>query len=233
MGPPAMNLRHSGIRVNQPCVNRCIDRTIAANFHNRSSIMSTTPKIILASTSSFRKALLNKLRLPFITSSPETDETPLPNENAEDLVLRLAKAKALAVADNQSGIIIGSDQVAVVDGEIIGKPLSRDKAIEQLTAQSGKTITFYTGLAVFDTHSQLMQAQVEPFYVSFRELTPSEIEAYVDAEEPWYCAGSFKSEGLGITLFDRLEGRDPNTLVGLPLILLCQLLRNLGLQIPA
>ncbi|MCL2914738.1 Maf-like protein [Shewanella corallii] len=195
--------------------------------------MSTTPKIILASTSSFRKALLEKLHLPFITASPETDETPLDNETAESLVLRLAKAKALAVADNQSGIIIGSDQVAVVDGKIIGKPLSRDKAIEQLKSQSGKTITFYTGLAVFDTASQQMQAEVEPFHVTFRKLTQAEIEAYVDAEEPWYCAGSFKSEGLGITLFDKLQGRDPNTLIGLPLILLCEHLRKLGLQLPA
>ncbi|MCL1039043.1 Maf-like protein [Shewanella submarina] len=195
--------------------------------------MSTTPKIILASTSSFRKALLEKLHLPFITASPETDETRLDNETAESLVLRLAKAKALAVADNQSGIIIGSDQVAVVDGKIIGKPLSRDKAIEQLKSQSGKTITFYTGLAVFDTASQHMQAEVEPFHVTFRKLTQAEIEAYVDAEEPWYCAGSFKSEGLGITLFDKLQGRDPNTLIGLPLILLCEYLRKLGLQLPA
>ncbi|MCF1428218.1 MAG: Maf-like protein [Shewanella sp.] len=195
--------------------------------------MSSHPQLVLASTSSYRKALLEKLHLSFITASPEIDETPLPDETAEELVLRLAKVKARAVADTQSGIIIGSDQVAIVDGKIIGKPLSRDKAIEQLTAQSGKTITFYTGLAVFDTQNQQMQAEVEPFYVSFRALTQAEIEAYVDAEEPWYCAGSFKSEGLGISLFDRLKGRDPNTLVGLPLILLCHFLRQLGVKIPS
>lgn len=194
--------------------------------------MSTSPEIILASTSAFRQSLLQKLNLPFITAAPQTDETPLADESASQLVLRLAKEKALAVAGTHPGIIIGSDQVAVVDDRIIGKPLSRDNAIAQLSAQSGKTITFYTGLAVYDSQTQSIQAQVEAFYVSFRTLTLEEIEAYVDAEQPWYCAGSFKSEGLGICLFDRLEGRDPNTLVGLPLILLCEFLRNLGVKIP-
>ncbi|MGI2260757.1 Maf family protein [Shewanella sp. GXUN23E] len=194
--------------------------------------MSPHCQIVLASTSPFRQSLLAKLGLPFITSSPATDETPLAQESAQQLVLRLAKAKALAVADIHQGIIIGSDQVAVVDGQIIGKPHSREGAIAQLSAQSGKTITFYTGLAVYHTESSTMLADIEPFHVTFRDLNLAEITAYVDAEQPWYCAGSFKSEGLGICLFDRLEGRDPNTLVGLPLILLCQYLRQLGIKIP-
>jgi len=185
--------------------------------------------IVLASTSPFRRALLEKLTLPFITDAPETDETPLAGETAVQLVQRLAHAKAEALAMRYpSHLIIGSDQVCVLNGVITGKPHTRENAIAQLTKASGNIITFYTGLAVLNSATGKAQILCEPFHVHFRTLSVKEIEAYVDKEQPLNCAGSFKSEGLGITLFERLEGRDPNTLVGLPLIALCEMLRNEG-----
>lgn len=193
-----------------------------------------TPQLILASTSVYRQALLNKLGLPFECCDPKVDETSLPNESAQALVQRLAQAKAEAGAKYYpDGLIIGSDQVAVIDGKIIGKPLNRDNAIKQLSQASGKAITFYTGLALYNAQTGEMNAQVEPFTVHFRHLTASQISAYVDKEQPFYCAGSFKSEGLGIALFSRLEGRDPNTLVGLPLILLTEMLLSQGIDVLA
>ncbi|MFB2684061.1 nucleoside triphosphate pyrophosphatase [Shewanella mangrovisoli] len=191
-----------------------------------------TPQLILASTSVYRQALLQKLGLAFKTCNPDIDESPMANESAQDLVLRLAKAKAEAGASHfPRGLIIGSDQVAVIDGKIIGKPLNRDNALKQLSQASGKAITFYTGLALYDAASGEVAAQVEPFTVHFRQLTTAQITAYVDKEQPFYCAGSFKSEGLGIALFNRLEGRDPNTLIGLPLILLTEMLLNQGIDV--
>lgn len=185
--------------------------------------------IVLASTSPFRRALLEKLTLPFITDAPETDETPLTGETAIQLVQRLAHAKAEALAMRYpSHLIIGSDQVCVLNGVITGKPHTRENAIAQLAQASGNIITFYTGLALLNSASGKAQILCEPFHVHFRTLSAAEIEAYVDKEQPLNCAGSFKSEGLGITLFERLEGRDPNTLVGLPLIALCEMLRNEG-----
>ena len=193
-----------------------------------------TPQLILASTSVYRQALLNKLGLPFECCDPKVDETSLPNESAQALVQRLAQAKAEAGAKYcPDGLIIGSDQVAVIDGKIIGKPLNRDNAIKQLSQASGKAITFYTGLALYNAQTGEMNAQVEPFTVHFRHLTASQISAYVDKEQPFYCAGSFKSEGLGLALFNRLEGRDPNTLVGLPLILLTEMLLSQGIDVLA
>ena len=188
-------------------------------------------QLILASTSPFRQALLNKLGLPFITAAPETDEAPLPNETTPQLVERLAKAKAQALAANYPhGWIIGSDQVCVLDGKITGKPHTEENARAQLRAASGKVITFYTGLALYCAEQKRLFSLYETFRVYFRQLSEAEITAYVNIEQPLQCAGSFKSEGLGITLFERLEGRDPNTLIGLPLIALCDLLREAGLN---
>lgn len=188
-------------------------------------------QLVLASTSPFRQALLNKLGLPFITAAPEVDETPLPGERAPQLVERLAQAKAQALAGRYPGAwIIGSDQVCMLDGKITGKPHTVEKARAQLAAASGKTVTFYTGLALYSATRQTLLSLYEPFCVHFRELSAAEITRYIEREQPLQCAGSFKSEGLGITLFDRLEGRDPNTLVGLPLIALCAMLRQVGLD---
>ncbi|UIL51073.1 MULTISPECIES: Maf family protein [Pantoea] len=190
-----------------------------------------TTSILLASTSPFRKALLDKLGLPFITAAPEVDETPQPGETAEVLVSRLAVAKAKALAQAYPDHwIIGSDQVCVLNGMITGKPHTVENARAQLRAASGNRITFYTGLALFHPASQQLMQCCEPFVVHFRDLSEAEIAAYIEKEQPLYCAGSFKSEGLGICLFDRLEGRDPNTLVGLPLIALNGMLRQAGIN---
>ncbi|ABZ76336.1 maf protein [Shewanella halifaxensis HAW-EB4] len=192
--------------------------------------MSTA--LVLASTSPFRQQLLQKLALEFSCCSPDVDETALDNESPTELVLRLAKLKAAAgVKQHPNSIVIGSDQVAVIDGKIIGKPLNREKAIEQLTAASGQSITFYTGLAVHNGRNSHVEAIVEPFTVHFRTLTHGQICRYVDIDQPFYCAGSFKSEGLGISLFERLEGKDPNTLIGLPLISLIDLLHLQGVEV--
>ncbi|MCL1143015.1 Maf family protein [Shewanella gaetbuli] len=193
-------------------------------------------KLVLASTSVYRQALLQKLNLPFSTVSPDIDETPLANEDAVDLVARLAEQKAktggqLISADSpdEKLLIIGSDQVAVIDEQIVGKPHTIENAIKQLTNASGKSITFYTGLSVYCPQTQKVSTCVEPFNVHFKNLTTEQIKAYVLAEQPLYCAGSFKSEGLGIALFEKLEGDDPNTLIGLPLIKLINLLGQHGL----
>lgn len=190
-----------------------------------------TPSILLASTSPFRQALLRKLGLPFITAAPEVDESPQPGENAEALVIRLAVAKAQALAGTYPRHwIIGSDQVCVLDGAIAGKPHTAENARAQLRAASGKAITFHTGLALFHPASGRLLQCCEPFVVHFRTLSDAEIAGYVEKEQPLQCAGSFKSEGLGICLFDRLEGRDPNTLVGLPLIALNGMLHQAGIN---
>lgn len=188
-------------------------------------------QLVLASTSTYRKALLTKLQLPFDTAAPQVDETPLAGESATDLVARLAAAKAQALAAAYPDhLIIGSDQVCVVAGKICGKPHSEENARAQLRAASGHSVVFYTGLALHDSREGTTQLICEPFSVDFRELSDGEIAAYVAKEQPLNCAGSFKSEGLGITLFDRLSGRDPNTLVGLPLIALCEMLRKAGVN---
>ena len=185
--------------------------------------------LILASTSPWRRALLDKLAVTFECAAPEVDETPLPGESPRHLVLRLAQAKAQSLAERYPAhLIIGSDQVCVLDGEITGKPLSEENARLQLRKASGNIVTFYTGLAFYNSATGNLQTEVEPFDVHFRHLSDAEIDNYVRKEHPLQCAGSFKSEGLGIALFERLEGRDPNTLVGLPLIALCQMLRREG-----
>lgn len=186
-------------------------------------------ELILASTSPRRRMLLEKLSVPFECAAPEVDETSHPGESARQLVVRLAQAKAQALAARYpQHLIIGSDQVCVLDGEITGKPHSEANARLQLRKASGTIVTFYTGLALYNSANGQLQTECEPFDVHFRHLSDREIETYVRKENPLQCAGSFKSEGLGITLFERLEGRDPNTLVGLPLIALCQMLRREG-----
>ena len=187
------------------------------------------PELILASTSPYRRLLLEKLGIPFTCASPEVDELPLPAETPRHLVLSLAQAKAQALAERfPHHLIIGSDQVCVLDGEITGKPHTEENARKQLKKASGNIVTFYTGLALYNSVNGQLQTECEPFDVHFRHLTEQEINHYVQKESPLNCAGSFKSEGLGIALFERLEGRDPNTLVGLPLIALCQMLRREG-----
>lgn len=191
----------------------------------------TNYQLVLASTSKYRQEIMAKLSIPFITASPTCDETPLKGESPENLVKRLAKTKAESCIVDQPSLIIGSDQICVIEGEIIGKPLNRQVAIEQLGRQNGKMIQFYTGLAVHNTTSKQTHVHLDTFNVHFRELTQSQIENYIDKEMPYDCAGSFKSEGLGIALFKKLEGKDPNTLIGLPLIDLVEILEQQGMNI--
>ncbi len=187
--------------------------------------------LVLASTSPFRRALLERLGLAFETVSPEVDETALPGESPQALVSRLAEAKARAVAaEHPRALIIGSDQVACLDDRIIGKPGGREPAIDQLQNASGRTVVFHTGLCLLNAAIGRARTLVEPFRVHFRTLTRAQIEAYVEREQPYGCAGSFKSEGLGIALFERLEGDDPNALIGLPLIRLIDLLEAEGVR---
>ncbi|MGL5497085.1 MAG: Maf family protein [Aeromonas sobria] len=189
--------------------------------------------LTLASTSRYRKALLEKLGLPFDCAAPDVDERPLAEESAQALVARLARAKAQAIADGRDhGLIIGSDQVCVCDGRILGKPGTIDNAVAQLMAAQGRSVTFYTGLCVLDAATGQAHQLVEPFTVHFRTLDEAAIRRYVEAELPLDCAGSFKCEGMGIVLFKGLEGRDPNALIGLPLIGLIELLACHGIALP-
>lgn len=198
--------------------------------------MTMTPSalpVVLGSTSPFRAALLGKLMLPFETAAPDIDETAMPGESPEALVTRLTREKAEAVAkQHPEQLVIASDQMAVFAGKPIGKPLDHATAVAQLSRFSGHTITFLTGLGVLHHASGRYQFSLERFNVHFRTLSERQIEAYLQLEKPYQCAGSFKSEGLGITLFDKLEGDDPNTLVGLPLIRLTQFLSNEGIELP-
>lgn len=186
--------------------------------------------LLLASSSPYRRALLQRLELPFASASPDVDESSRDGETGEALALRLAESKARALAARFPGHwIIGSDQVACLpDGTILNKPGNHERATEQLRLSSGNPVLFLTGLALLDADSGKLERLCEPYQVRFRELSAGEIEAYLRREQPYDCAGSFKMEGLGITLFDALEGRDPNSLVGLPLIALNDLLRRWG-----
>ncbi len=189
-------------------------------------------KLVLGSTSPFRKALLEKLHIDFECDSPNIDETPLPDEAIEDMVVRLAIAKAQAIsARHPDSLIIGSDQSAVLNGEKLSKPGNFENAFKQLTRASGQKITFQTGLCLLNTSTGNIQSSCVPYTVAFKELTPGMIENYLRKEEPYNCAGSFKSEALGIALFERFEGADPNALVGLPLIELVNFLGNEGFSI--
>ena len=191
------------------------------------------PRLILASSSPYRRALLERLGLPFACAAPAIDETPQPGENAEQLTLRLALSKTQALASRfPEHLIIGSDQVLMLDGQPMSKPGNHAAATEQLARCSGRTLRFSTGLCLLNSATGDYQLVCEPFDVSFRELDSASIERYLRSEQPYDCAGSFKMEGLGITLFHALNGDDPNSLIGLPLIRLCEMLRNEGLQLP-
>jgi len=188
--------------------------------------------LVLASGSTYRQALLDKLGLEYSCDSPDIDESRRDDENAEELVARLALEKARAVAPRHpDALIIGSDQVATLDDHILGKPLTHERAVEQLGLASGQRVRFLTGLCLFDASSEQFQLEVVPFDVEFRRLRYSQIENYLRREQPYDCAGSFKSEGLGIALFERLHGDDPNALVGLPLICLIGMLERVGIDV--
>jgi len=185
------------------------------------------PNLILASTSPYRRVLLEKLGVTFECAAPNVDESPQPGESPRHLVVRLAQEKAKSLAARfPDHLIIGSDQVCVLDGIITGKPHTEENARQQLLKARGSIVTFYTGLALYNSSTGHLQTECEPFDVHFRHLSEQEIDDYVRKERPLNCAGSFKSEGLGIALFEKLDGRDPNALVGLPLIALCQMLRR-------
>jgi septum formation protein len=195
--------------------------------------MSNPFRLVLASTSPFRKDLLSRLQLPFETAAPDTDEAPLPGELPATTAERLAVAKAQAVADRYpDALIIGSDQVAHQGGSRFGKPGTKENARQQLRAMSGKAVIFHTGLCLLNAATGRFHLRGIPTEVRFRELSDQEIEHYLDKENALNCAGSAKSEGLGIALLEYLRGDDPNALVGLPLIALCQMLRAEGVNLP-
>ncbi|MEZ5560738.1 MAG: nucleoside triphosphate pyrophosphatase [Pseudomonadales bacterium] len=191
-------------------------------------------KLILASSSRYRAELLSRLGVPFTAVRPDVDESPLPDESPEALVARLAERKARTVAAvHPDALIIGSDQVAVCRGEVLGKPGSPDRAREQLRVLSGQTVRFLTSLCLLDGRDGRLQLDVNTTRVRFRQLTAAEIANYVAREQPIDCAGAFKSEALGVALLDAIEGDDPNALIGLPLIRLCAMLREAGCDVLA
>lgn len=183
--------------------------------------------LVLASTSIYRGELLKRLQIPFVTAAPNVDETPLTGESARATSLRLAQLKAQAVArDYPDALIIGSDQVALLDGQQLGKPYTHDNAVLQLQSMRGKTTCFYTALTLLNSKTGKMQSEVAENFVTLRDLSDAEIENYLRKEQPYHCAGSAKSEGLGIALMSAMRGDDPNALIGLPLISLIAMLRN-------
>jgi len=183
--------------------------------------------LVLASSSTYRSELLSRLQLPFEIISPNVDETPLANESARATSVRLAQEKARVAAESfPDALIIGSDQVALLEGRQIGKPLNHDTAVKQLREMRGKTTRFYTALALLNSKTGHMQTEVAENLVTLRELSDEEIEGYLLKELPYHCAGSAKSEGLGIALISKMTGDDPNALVGLPLILLVEMLHR-------
>lgn len=191
------------------------------------------PRLILASTSPYRRQLLEKLRLPFEAVAPTCDESPRPDESSASLVERLAETKARSVAGNAGDAwVIGSDQVALLDERVLGKPGEHARAVEQLRACSGRTVIFRTGLSLVHRPDGSAHTEHLDYAVAFRSLSDEEIERYLAAEEPYDCAGSIRSEGYGVTLFERMTGNDPNALVGLPLIRVAALLRNAGFPLP-
>ena len=193
--------------------------------------MTATPALILGSTSRYRHELLSRLRLPFEVRSPQVDETPLDGEAPAALASRLALAKARAVAAGApDAVVIGSDQVADLDGQPVGKPGTHERAVQQLRSMSGRSIVFQTAVAVVRLATGFEASALVPVTVRFRRLGEAEIEHYLRTEQPYDCAGSAKSETLGIALLDAIESDDPTALVGLPLIRTCALLRQAGLD---
>lgn len=189
--------------------------------------------LLLASSSPYRRELLDRLRLPFVCASPDIDESRRPNEPAIDLVTRLAREKAMALAERfPDHLIIGSDQVAVLGEQILGKPHTFERALEQLKESSDNSVTFLTGLALFNSRTGQCQVDCVPFTVHMRQLDEARISRYLHAEQPYDCAGSFKAEGLGVSLFRSTEGADATSLIGLPLIRLVDMLMNEGIELP-
>ena len=197
------------------------------------SLPQEKPRIVLGSTSRYRAELLRRLLSDFDQAAPHTDESPLPNEAPAARALRLAVAKAKSVADKYGdALVIGSDQVAEVDGVLLRKPGTHERARTQLTTSSGRTVHFHTALCLLDARHGWSQTHVDHTRVHFRELAPAEIARYVEREQPLDCAGSFKCEGLGISLFAAIDSHDPSALIGLPLIALARLLREAGVALP-
>lgn len=191
------------------------------------------PRLALASSSPYRRMLLERLGIPFEYAAPDVDETPSSGETPEQLTLRLALEKARALAGRFTDhLIIGSDQVLLLDGQAVSKPGNHAAARDQLRRCSGRTVQFTTSLCLLNSRTGKHQLTSELFQVSFRELDDESIERYLQREQPYDCAGSFKAEGMGISLFSALRGDDPNSLIGLPLIKLCEMLRQEGLQLP-
>jgi septum formation protein len=188
--------------------------------------------LVLASTSIYRSQLLSTLQIPFQTAAPNVDETPLQGEDSRQTSIRLSQLKAQAVAQSfPNALIIGSDQIALLDGVQLGKPLTHENAVRQLRAMQGKTVVFHTALTLLNSADGTMQTELSETHVSFRHLSDDEIERYLNKEQPYNCAGSAKAEGLGIALISRIEGDDPNALIGLPLINLVTMLKKQNVRV--
>jgi septum formation protein len=192
--------------------------------------MAPLRRLVLASTSRYRRELLGRLGLPFEVLSPEADEAPLPGESAPDLALRLAVLKARSVRAEHA-LVIGSDQAATLEGRLIGKPGGHEAAVRQLRELSGKSADFHTAVALLDTTTNALDSRIVACRVTFRILDDSRIEAYLRREQPYDCAGSAKAEGLGIALIARIDTEDPTSLIGLPLIALTELLERAGMRV--
>ncbi len=192
----------------------------------------TAPQLILASSSIYRRELLERLQIPFTCHAPEVDETPLNGELPQQTALRLAQQKARKIAESQpTALIIGCDQVATLDDLQLGKPLTHDNAVRQLRLMRGREVTFHSALCLYNAATGSMQAEAVPYIVRFRNLDDQQIERYLLKEQPYHCAGSAKSEGLGIALIEYMHGDDPNALIGLPLIRLVSMLHNEGVDV--
>jgi septum formation protein len=188
--------------------------------------------LILASSSKFRRELLHKLQIPFSSVSPKIDETAIEGEKPHETALRLSQEKAKKIGKKHPhALIIGCDQVATLDGMQLGKPMNHHNATNQLQMMRGREVTFHSALCLYNASTGNMQAEVVPYLVRFRQLTDEQIENYLNKEQPYHCAGSAKSEGLGVALIERMIGEDPNALIGLPLIKLVTMLQNEGLQV--
>jgi len=188
--------------------------------------------LILASSSPYRRELLERLQLPFSVVSPDVDETPLTGESPEQTALRLAQKKARKVGESHpDSLVIGCDQVATLDGLQLGKPLTHDNAVNQLRLMRGRSVAFHSALCLFNAATGNMQAEDVVYEVGFRQLSDEQIENYLHKEQPYHCAGSAKSEGLGIALIEWMRGDDPNALIGLPLIRLVTMLQNEGVAV--
>ncbi len=192
----------------------------------------TVPLLVLASTSPYRKSVLSRLHIPFKTFTPQVDESPHSNESPTALVIRLAELKARSAKESYpQALIIGSDQVAVIDNTILGKPGSHEQAVKQLSQASGKQVDFLTGLCLVNTDTNQAQTDIVRFSVKFRQLSLTQIENYLHQDKPYNCSGSFKSEGLGIALLEQMIGSDPTAIIGLPLIRLIQMLEADGVSV--